>query len=73
MDRDHPLGTKLKKGQLVGKTVDQGKEKSHGHVGVNAEFYLGTGKQLKYGKTGRGPDYTHGSPTIREQLEEALL
>lgn len=71
---DHPLGTKFRKGALVARTVNQPPGMiDHGHVGVNAEKYLGPGKQLKYGSTGHGPDYTTGSPTIRHQLQEALL
>lgn len=66
IDKNHPLGTRFKKGDVVGKTVSQ--KTPHGHVGVNAEYYLGKGKQFKYGKDGNGPDYTVGSPTIREQL-----
>lgn len=74
LDRDHPLGTKFKKGALLGKTIDQPHPKvDHGHVGVNAEVYLGKGKQLRYGRTGNGPDYTTGSPRIRVQLLAAEL
>lgn len=69
LDRDHPLGTRFRKGAVLGKTIDQAAPKiDHGHVGVNAEAFLGKGKQLKYGRTGNGPDYTTGSPRIRVQL-----
>lgn len=67
IDRDYPLGTKLAKGAIIGKTVPQTRA-PHGHMGVNAEAFLGKGKQLLYGATGKGPDYTVGAPTIRNQL-----
>ena len=67
-----PIG-RLEKGEKIG-TVGSLADfpdvnAAHNHVGVNAEAVLGAGKQLKYGKTGKGPDYTTGSPTIRKQLE----
>jgi hypothetical protein len=70
LDRDHALGTKFSKGALVARTVNQSGT-DHGHVGVNAEKFLGAGKQLKYVRTGTGPDYTTGSPRIRAQLQES--
>lgn len=73
LDRDHPLGKKFSKGTYIAKTAYQPNKKAHGHVGVNAEAFLGRGKQLKYGRTGAGPDYTIGAPTIREQLTLASL
>lgn len=69
LNRDWPLGTKFAKGAVIGKTLPIPGSSDHAHVGVNAEAFLGAGKQLKYGKTGNGPDYTLGSPTIRQQLE----
>lgn len=69
LDRDHPLGTKFRKGQLLGKVIDTDIGGGpHCHHAWNVEELFGPGKQLLYGKTGSGPDYTHGSPTIREQL-----
>jgi hypothetical protein len=67
-----PLG-RIEKGGKIG-TVGSasrfpGARVDHNHVGVNAEAILGAGKQLKYGKTGAGPDYTLGAPTIRKQIE----
>jgi Peptidase family M23 len=67
-----PLG-RIKKGGKIG-TVGSasrfpGERVDHNHVGVNVEGILGAGKQLKYGKTGSGPDYTLGAPTIRKQLK----
>jgi hypothetical protein len=74
LDRDHPLGKSFAKGALIAKTVNQPPGfVDHGHVGVNAEKFLGAGKQLKYGRTGNGPDYSTGSPRIRTQLEESEL
>lgn len=74
LDRDHPLGKRFSKGALLGRTVNQAEPREdHGHIGVNAEAFLGKGVQLKYGRTGNGPDYTRGSPTIREQLRRAWL
>jgi hypothetical protein len=73
LDRDWPLGHRFRKGDLIGKTIWQPKGKSHGHTGVNAEAFLGKGKQFRYGRDGDGPDYTLGSPTYREQLEGSLL
>lgn len=70
LDRDHPIGKKFAKGALVARTVNQAGT-DHGHIGVNAERFLGKGKQLLYGRTGRGPDYTTGSPRIRVQLADA--
>ena len=74
LDRDHEVGTVLRQGQLLGTPIDTSiGGGTHVHVALNCEAQLGKGKQLKYGKTGNGPDYTHGSPTIREQLEQAEL
>jgi hypothetical protein len=67
-----PLG-RLKKGGKIG-TVGSADDfpdvnVAHNHVGINVEAILGAGKQLKYGETGTGPNYTLGAPTIRKQLE----
>jgi hypothetical protein len=68
LDRTHVAGTKFKKGDAVGKvaanTIGGG---PHVHVGVNVELLLGTGKELKH-----HTNYTHGSPTIGEQLRKVL-
>lgn len=73
IDRDHPLGKRFEKGAFLGKTVatDIGGG-PHAHWGINAEKFLGRGKQLKYGRDGNGPDYTFGSPTIGAQLRKTL-
>lgn len=73
IDRDYPLGRKFDKGDFIGQTVPTTIGGGpHGHWGVNAEAFLGKGKQLKYGRDGNGPDYTLGAPTVREQLAKAL-
>ena len=74
LDQDHPIGKSFRKGAIIARTVNQPPGMTdHGHVGVNAERFLGAGKQLKYGKTGNGPDYTTGSPRIRTQLAASEL
>lgn len=66
-----PLGA-IKKGATLGIVGDPrnfpAQNVEHAHLGINAEKYLGKGKQLKYGRTGKGPDYTKGSPIIGVQL-----
>ena len=42
----------------------------HVHCGIDARALTGT--TLLYGQTGRGPDYTYGSPTVGEQLRKAV-
>lgn len=58
------VGTKYRKGSMVGRTcanhVGGG---PHCHVGVNVEKLWGAGKQFSH-----HVDYTHGGPTIRQQL-----
>lgn len=73
LDRDWPLGHRFEKGDVIGKTLPIPGQSDHAHWGVNAEALLGKGKQFKYGRDGNGPDYTLGAPTIREQLERALV
>lgn len=69
LDRDHPLGKVIPKGNLIGKvfktSVGGG---SHVHVAINIENIAGQGEQLLYGRTGFGPNYTHSPITIGEQL-----
>lgn len=69
LDRDWPLGHKFKKGDVIGKTLPIPGLSDHAHWGVNAEALLDEGKELKWGRTGKGPRYTLGAPTIREQLQ----
>jgi hypothetical protein len=62
-------GTRFKRGDVVARIaaipgVD------HGHLGINAIPVIG--KDLSWGRYGRGPDYTWGSPTVGAQLQKAL-
>jgi murein DD-endopeptidase MepM/ murein hydrolase activator NlpD len=70
-EQRRPIGP-VQKGQKLGVVGSAkrfpGARVAHCHFGVNAEQMLGAGKQLKYGKYGRGPDYTQGAPTIGAQL-----
>lgn len=68
IDRDWPLGHRFARGEVIGRTLPIPGSSDHAHIGVNAEALIGTGKQLKYGRNGNGPDYTTGAPTIRTQL-----
>lgn len=73
IDRDHPLGTKIKKGMLIGKVIPTAVGGGpHVHVAINVERLLGRGEQLLYGQTGHGPDYTRCPVTIGEQLHKLL-
>lgn len=75
LDRDWPLGTVIAKGAVLGKTLPIVGDSDHAHVGVNAEAFLGKGKELYWGGApGRKPvRYRGGSPTIRQQLEALEL
>jgi hypothetical protein len=68
LDRDWPLGTKLSKGVVVGKTlpttVGGG---THLHLAVN--IIPITGRHARYGRDGDGPNYTHGPYTLRTELQ----
>jgi Peptidase family M23 len=65
------VGSKVAKGGKIGVIGDfVGANVPHLHLGINVEALAGNGKQLKYGKTGHGPDYTTGSPVIGAQLKE---
>lgn len=70
LDRDWPLGHEFHKGDVIGKTLPIPGKSDHIHWGVNAEAILGAGKELKWGRTGKGPRYTLGAPTIRQQLSK---
>ena len=57
-------GKHFKKGEVMGRVLDHNVGGGpHVHVGVNAEKFLGKGKELQHHK-----NYTHGAPTIRKQL-----
>jgi len=67
------IGTRYAKGQEIARAVAiPGDDDEHLHWGINVEALIGAGKQLLYGATGHGPDYTFGSPTIGAQLEALL-
>lgn len=73
IDRDHPLGTKIAKGKLIGKVIPTSVGGGpHVHAAINIERLIGKGEQLLYGQTGHGPDYTHCPITIGEQLQKLL-
>jgi hypothetical protein len=73
LTRSFSIGTRIAKGQEVGRSVAiVGDDDEHTHWGINVERLFGAGVQLKYGKTGNGPDYTFGSPTIGQQLAVLL-
>jgi len=69
LDRTHYEGQVFNKGAFMGNVapnyIGGG---PHCHVGINVELLLGWGKQLLYGSSGHGPDYSKGSPTIRAQM-----
>jgi hypothetical protein len=63
------VGRNLEKGGRIGVIGDfPGARVPHLHLGINVEDIAGKKKQLKYGKTGNGPPYTTGSPTVGAQL-----
>jgi hypothetical protein len=65
------VGTRFTKGQEIGRSVAQAGAE-HTHWGINVEAIIGAGKQLGYGRTGKGPDYTYGAPAIGVQLRQFL-
>jgi hypothetical protein len=71
LTRSPRVGTRFAKGQEIGASVAQAGAE-HTHWGINVELLLGSGKQLLYGSSGHGPDYTTGAPAIGAQLRKAL-
>lgn len=67
------VGRTFRKGERVGRIKfgpGQPPGGPHTHLGLDVTpLKIAT---LKYGRTGRGPDYTFGSPTIGAQLTKAL-
>jgi hypothetical protein len=60
------VGARIGKGAKVGVVLDHNVGGGpHVHVGVNVERLWGSGKQLKH-----HTDYTHGAPTVGQQLED---
>jgi len=69
LDRDYPLGHKFKKGEFIAKTIDNEIGGGpHCHVGINVERLIGAGKELEH-----HTNYTHGAPTVGEQLSKLLI
>ena len=64
-------GTRFKRGDVMAR-IARIPGADHGHLGVNARTLL-SGKDLKWGRNGNGPDYTYGSPTIGRQLAEGMV
>ncbi len=62
------VGHEFKKGQVVG--VIGWQPTPHVHLGIDARPLVD--HTLLFGSTGRGPDYTYGSPTVGTQLREGL-
>jgi hypothetical protein len=69
VDAAPAVNARFRKGQVMCK-VSSNHEAPHLHVGIDAKAL--TGKRLLYGRTGNGPDYTRGSPTVGAQLARAL-
>lgn len=68
IDRDYNLGTMFRKGQFIARVVNTDIGGGpHCHVGVNIERLVGAGKELKH-----HTNYTHGAPTIGQQLNILL-
>lgn len=63
------LGRRFARGERM-TTISSDHREPHVHWAMDARPLIGS--HLKYGRTGAGPNYTHGSPTIGEQLEAAL-
>lgn len=65
-------GTRFKRGQVMGRIawIPSSDGGPHLHVGIDGRPLLG--HPFAYGRTGKGPDYTFGSPSIDAQLREAL-
>lgn len=62
------VGKRFSKGQTIGTVLDHDVGGGpHTHVGVNVERLLGSGKQLEH-----HTNYTHGAPTVGDQLSNAL-
>lgn len=68
LDRDHPIGTAFGRGAMIGRVAPNNVGGGpHVHAGINVENLFGTKFQLEH-----HTDYTHGAPTIGEQLVKLL-
>jgi hypothetical protein len=65
-------GAWIRKGQRIGAIawMPSNLGDPHVHIGIDARPLIG--RDLLYGRTGYGPDYTWGSPSIGVQLREGL-
>jgi hypothetical protein len=62
------VGMNFKKGARIGTVLNHNVGGGpHTHVGINVERLLGNGEQLDH-----HTNYTHGAPTVGEQLSKAL-
>lgn len=64
-----PTGTTFRKGERIARIADQSGT-DHVHWGLDTRPL--TGKTLKWGRDGNGPDYTYGSDPIGVQLRQML-
>lgn len=64
-----PTGKVFTKGTRIARIADQSGT-DHVHWGLDVRPL--TGKSLKYGRNGNGPDYTYGAETIGVQLGKML-
>ena len=62
-------GRTFRKGERIARIADQ-TGTDHVHWGLDTRPL--TGKSLKYGRNGNGPDYSWGSPSIGKQLAAEL-
>lgn len=68
LDRNHSIGKKFVKGQVIGRVAPNSVGGGpHVHVGVNVELLIGSGRQLMH-----HTDYSHGAPVIGVQLKALL-
>lgn len=67
LDRAPDPGTRYVTGQVMARVAHHPGFTPHVHVGINVELLLGEGKELEHHR-----DYTHGAPTVGEQLRRLL-
>ena len=68
LDRSHPVHTKFRKGDAVGRVCANNIGGGpHVHVGINIELLVGAGKELLH-----HTNYTHGAPLVGVQLKKLL-
>lgn len=67
LDRAPDPGTRYVTGQVMARVAYHSGYTPHVHVGINVELLLGEGRELEHRR-----DYTHGAPTVGEQLRKLL-